>query len=110
MAFNIFDLMHPLLFSIAQVEPVWADLDGGVDRLPDLADITSRIRSDIMKKNDSRRAIFRDNASDLNNQWRRGWARPPNRPCYPSCQLQVRVPHPPPAESLQDLYKLRGLV
>ena len=42
MAFNILGLMHPLLFSITQVEPIWADLNGGMDRLPGLADITSR--------------------------------------------------------------------
>ena len=45
MAFNILGVMHPLLFSITQVEPIWADLNGGMDRLPDLADITTRICS-----------------------------------------------------------------
>jgi hypothetical protein len=35
MAFNILGPMHPLLFSITQVEPIWADLNGGMDRLPD---------------------------------------------------------------------------
>ena len=40
MAFNILGLMHPLLFSIMQVEPIWANLNGGMDCLPDLADIT----------------------------------------------------------------------
>ena len=33
MAFNIFGLMHPLLFSITQVKPIWADLNGAVDCL-----------------------------------------------------------------------------
>ena len=50
MAFNILGLMHPLLFSITQVEPIWADLQGGMDRLPDLADITTRIRADLSKE------------------------------------------------------------
>jgi len=36
MAFKILGLIHPLLFG--QVEPIWADLNGGMDRLPDLAD------------------------------------------------------------------------
>ena len=31
MAFYILDLMHPLLFSITQVEPIWADLNGGME-------------------------------------------------------------------------------
>ena len=43
MAFNILSLMHPLLFSITQVEPIWADINGGMDRLPDFADITTCI-------------------------------------------------------------------
>ena len=30
MAFNILGLMHLLLFSITQVEPIWADLNGGM--------------------------------------------------------------------------------
>ncbi|KAF5337956.1 hypothetical protein D9757_014846 [Collybiopsis confluens] len=65
MAFNILGLMHPLLFSITQVEPIWADLNGGMDRLPDLADITTRIRTSLAKKSDLRRAIARDNAADF---------------------------------------------
>src|SRR6267154_5933000 len=65
MAFNILGLMHPLLFSITQVEPIWADLNGGMDRLPDLADITTRIRSSLQKKAELRRAIARDNSADF---------------------------------------------
>ncbi|KAF8525925.1 hypothetical protein BU17DRAFT_74311 [Hysterangium stoloniferum] len=64
MAFNLLGLMHPLLFSITQVEPIWADLNGGMDRLPDLADITRRIRSTINQQSELRRAITRDNAAD----------------------------------------------
>ena len=65
MAFNILGLMHPPLFNIIQVEPIWADLNGGMHRLPDLADITSHIRSEILKKSDSRHAIARDNTADF---------------------------------------------
>ena len=65
MAFNILGLMHPLLFSITQVEPIWADLNGGMDRLPDLADITTRIRTNLRKKADLCRAINIDSAADF---------------------------------------------
>jgi len=65
MAFNLLGLMHPLLFSITQVEPIWADLNGGMDRLPDLAEITTRIRLGLTKKADLRRAIARDNSADF---------------------------------------------
>ena len=108
MAFNILGLMHPLLFSITQVEPIWADLDGGMDRLPDLADITSRIRSDIMKKSDSRRAIARDNASDfkiINGVE----AERVLQTVYvtPRANFKFDFPIFPLAESLQDHSKLR---
>ena len=65
MAFNILGPMHPLLFSITQVEPIWADLNGGMDCLPDLAEITTRIRTDLARKSELRRAIARDNAADF---------------------------------------------
>ena len=38
MAFNILGLKHPLLFSVTRVKPIWADLNGSMDRLPDLAE------------------------------------------------------------------------
>jgi fatty acid synthase subunit alpha len=53
------------LLSITQVEPIWADLNGGMDRLPDLADITTRIRLSLNKKSNLRRAIAKDNAADF---------------------------------------------
>jgi fatty acid synthase subunit beta len=65
MAFNILGLMHPLLLSITQVKPIWADLNGGMDRLPDLADVTTRIRLDLNKKSELRHAIARDNSTDF---------------------------------------------
>jgi fatty acid synthase subunit alpha, fungi type len=65
MAFDILGLMHPLLFSITQVEPIWADLNGVMDRLPDLADITTRIRSKLNKEVDLHRAIACDNSADF---------------------------------------------
>ena len=44
MAFNILGLMHPILFSITQVEPVWGDLSGGFGHIADLADMATCIR------------------------------------------------------------------
>ncbi|TIB03399.1 hypothetical protein E3P94_00662 [Wallemia ichthyophaga] len=65
MAFNILGLMHPLLFDITQVEPIWADLNGGMDRLPDLAQISSKLRTDLQADAARRRAISADNAADF---------------------------------------------
>lgn len=30
MAFNILGLMHPLIFDVAQIEPVWADVSSSL--------------------------------------------------------------------------------
>ncbi|KAI6142487.1 hypothetical protein BKA82DRAFT_4438238 [Pisolithus tinctorius] len=65
MAFNILGLMHPLLFSITQVEPIWADLNSRIDHLLDLADITTCIRMDLNKKSELCHAIAHDNALDF---------------------------------------------
>ena len=78
---------------------------------PDLVDITSRIRSDIMKKSDSRRAIAGDNASDfkiINGVE----AERVLQTVYvtPRASFEFDVPILPPAEPLQDLPKLRNLV
>lgn len=62
-ASNILGLMYLLLFSITQVEPMWADLNGGIDWLPDLADITSCIRTNLHKKSDFCHVIARDNSA-----------------------------------------------
>ena len=65
MTFNILGLqvMHSLLFSITQVEPIWADLNGGMDHLSGLADITTHIHSKLNKKVDLCHAIARDNST-----------------------------------------------
>jgi fatty acid synthase subunit alpha len=65
MAFNILGLMHPLLFNITQIEPIWADLNGGMDRLSDLAEITTKIRTDLNAQAGLRRAITMENSQDF---------------------------------------------
>ncbi|KAI0368773.1 fatty acid synthase [Pilatotrama ljubarskyi] len=111
MAFNILGLMHPLLFSITQVEPIWADLNGGMDRLPDLADITTRIRTDLNKKSELRRAIARDNAADfktINGVEAERVLQTVN--VTPRANFQFSFPALEPQESLADLAHLRGML
>ncbi|KAJ3783459.1 fatty acid synthase [Lentinula aff. detonsa] len=111
MAFNILGLMHPLLFSITQVEPIWADLNGGMDRLPDLADITSRIRNSLMKKSDLRRAIARDNAADfkiLNGVDAERLIQTVD--VLPRANFRFNFPALESQETLVDVTKLRGML
>lgn len=65
MAFNILGLMHPLLFDITQIEPIWADLNGGMDRVAGLNEIMTSLRLDMNRVADLRRAVTLDNAADI---------------------------------------------
>lgn len=56
--------MHPLLSSIAQVEPIWADMAGGMDRLPNFAEMTLKIRTAINQQ-ELRKVITRDASVDF---------------------------------------------
>lgn len=111
MAFNLLGLMHPLLFSITQVEPIWADLNGGMDRLPDLAEITTRIRGDLNKKSDLRRAIARDNAADfkvVNGVEAERVLQTVN--VTPRANFKFNFPSLESVESLSDVAALRGML
>lgn len=65
MSFNILGLMHPLLYHITQVEPIRADLSAGMDRVADLAEITTRIRTTLNTKAELRRAIAHDISAEF---------------------------------------------
>lgn len=111
MAFNILGLMHPLLFSITQVEPIWADLNGGMDRLPDLADITNRIRIKLNKKADLRRAIARDNSADfkiINGVEAERLLQSVD--VLPRANFRFDFPTLEASSSLSDVSRLRGLI
>jgi hypothetical protein len=54
MAFTILGIMPPYSSALPQVEPIWADLNGGMDRLPDLADITHLVSA----QNSTKKLIF----------------------------------------------------
>ncbi len=111
MAFNILGLMHPLLFSITQVEPIWADLNGGMDRLPNLAEITTRIRADLQKKSELRRAIARDNAADfkvVNGVEAERVLQTVN--VTPRANFQFAFPEFESTESLKPFTQLRGML
>ena len=65
MGFNILGLMHPLVVDICQLEPVWADLTGGMGAVPDLNDALTKIRTDIKEESEIRKAIVQGNSSDF---------------------------------------------
>lgn len=111
MAFNILGLMHPLLFSITQVEPIWADLNGGMDKLPDLAEITTNIRTTIQQEAELNRAITLDNSADfavMNGGDAERVLQTIN--VTPRANFKFEFPSLPASDSLGDVAKLQGLL
>ncbi len=111
MAFNILGLMHPLLFSITQVEPIWADLNGGMDRLPDLADITTKIRLNLNSQAELRRAITRDNSAEfqiINGVEAERVLQTVN--ITPRANFKFEFPALEPISALSDVSHLRGML
>ena len=62
MAFNILGLMSPVIVNLCQNEPVWADLNGGFQFLPNVKDIMTELRKDVMEKSETRKAVTRETA------------------------------------------------
>ncbi|CAE6487860.1 unnamed protein product, partial [Rhizoctonia solani] len=93
MAFNILGLMHPLLFSITQVEPIWAGLNG------------------VNHQSDLRRAIARDNAADFKivngNEAERALQ---TVTVTPHANHTYGFPELEGPDALKELSKLQGLV
>ena len=111
MAFNILGLMHPLLFSITQVEPSWVDLNGGMDRLPDLAEVTTKIRLGLKAKSDLRCAVARDNSADFKTiQGDKAERVLQTVNATPRANFKSEFPALESLESLEDLSRLRGMV
>jgi fatty acid synthase subunit alpha len=62
MAFNLLGLMSPAIVDLCQSEPVFADLNGGLQFLPDLNDLMTKLRSDIMDTSAVRQAVTKETA------------------------------------------------
>ena len=62
MAFNLLGLMAPAIVNLCQVEPVWADLNGGFQYIPNLKDLMTYLRKELTETSDVRRAVIKENA------------------------------------------------
>ncbi|KAI1007021.1 Fatty acid synthase subunit alpha [Podosphaera aphanis] len=62
MAFNLLGLMAPSIVNICQSEPVFADLNGGLQFIPDLNDLMFKLRKEIMETSDIRQAVTKETA------------------------------------------------
>lgn len=62
MAFNLLGLMAPAIVDLCQVDPVFADLNGGLQFIPDLKGLMGRLRKDIMDTSAVRQAVIKETA------------------------------------------------
>lgn len=62
MAFNLLGLMSPQIVDLCQMEPVMADLNGGLQFIPNLNDVMTKLRKDIMETSEIRRAVTKETA------------------------------------------------
>ena len=62
MAFNILGLMSPSIVDLCQNEPVFADLNGGFQFIPNVKEIMTDLRKTIMEKSEVRKAVTKETA------------------------------------------------
>jgi len=62
MAFNLLGLMAPPIANLCQVEPVWADLNGGFQYLPNLKDLMTKLRKEYMDESEIKKAVVKETA------------------------------------------------
>lgn len=62
MAFNLLGLMAPQIVDLCQSEPIFADLNGGLQFLPNLKELSSKLRANLTETSETRRAVSTENA------------------------------------------------
>lgn len=62
MAFNLLGLMSPAIVDLCQSEPVFADLNGGLQFIPNLNEAMTKLRKDIMETSEVRKAVAKESA------------------------------------------------
>jgi len=113
MAFNLLGLMSPIIVDLCQSEPVFADLNGGLQFIPNLNQTMTRIRKDIMETSDIRRVVSKEAAIDntiVNGK--QSEALYQKKVIEPRANIQFEFPNLPnwksDVEPLND--KLKGMV
>ncbi|KAF2086578.1 hypothetical protein K490DRAFT_43995 [Saccharata proteae CBS 121410] len=64
MAFNLLGLMSPSIVNLCQVEPVWADLNGGFQYLPNLKDLMTDLRKEYTETAEIRKAVTKETSAE----------------------------------------------
>jgi len=110
MAVNILALMACPIVDICQSVPLYADLNGGLEKVPDLPDVLSQIRKSINKTADIRRALAQEALLEGS------LAQTPVEPFSDDEDIESRAnidlgfPDLPTSAELESLSHLKGMV
>ncbi|KAJ2794284.1 fatty acid synthase alpha subunit Lsd1, partial [Coemansia helicoidea] len=111
MAFNILGLMHPKISALAQTEPVWADLNGGFQFIPDLNEATARLRASIREASEVKKAVAADSSLDFKAvRGAQGERMHSSRAIRPRANHRFPFPQLSTYEQLEPLRHLQGMV
>ncbi|KAI8394241.1 fatty acid synthase [Radiomyces spectabilis] len=111
MSFNILGLMHPSIVELCQNEPVWADLNGGLQFIPNLQEVSNNLRQQIRETAEIRSAVAADNALDFKIVCGEEAERK-NKPhkVTPRANMKFDFPKLKPYEALKHLNHLKGML
>ncbi|KAJ3188792.1 3-oxoacyl-[acyl-carrier-protein] synthase [Gaertneriomyces sp. JEL0708] len=104
MAFNLVGLLHPDIVKLSEVDPVWADLNGGLHFVAELNKVSSELRRDLLETSEVRRAVAREAA--LDRQVTIGPIKHEDVVVTPRANMKFRFPE----LKAQKLSHLRGLI
>lgn len=109
MAFNLLGLLHPVISSVSQVEPLFADLGGGFDRLPNLAEKAASLRQGLQEDALCKRMVNLDASADF-VVIRGAAAEKLHQKVYvqPRANFRFAPPPLPPRKELMQLARLSG--
>ncbi|KAG0203436.1 3-oxoacyl-[acyl-carrier-protein] synthase [Mortierella sp. GBA30] len=111
MAFNILGLMHPSITNLCQVEPVWADLNGGLQYLPNLNEISANLRAEYRQTAEIRKAIVAENTLDF-KETHGAEAERKHQPHKVTPRANMKFPFPELKDykDLSHAHQLRGML
>lgn len=105
MAFNLVGLFHPNILKLAEMEPVLADLNGGLHFVADLNQVSLNIRTKLTETAEIRRAISYEH--QLDERVLRGPERQETVVVTPKANFTFRYPK---LHRAQTLTHLRGML